>query len=63
MDCDIVVFINCSSISNEYLVMEEELCQKSVESTREEELCNNLAKHRACIPYTILQAIPNVSSP
>ena len=68
MDFDIVVIINCGSISNEYLVMRLR-SQKNVESMGEEELCNNwtkqsllmrLSAHVHSIPYTVLQAIPNI---
>ena len=44
MDFDIVMIINCGSISKEYLVMQATQ-PKNVESMREEELCNNRAKH------------------
>jgi len=57
MDLDMIVIFNCGSILDEYLVMHAE---KITLRARERRNCVIIG---LSIPYTALEAIPNVLSP
>jgi hypothetical protein len=59
MDFDIVVIIDCGSISNEYFAMQATQPKRTMRA-RKRRNCVIIA---LTIPYTVLPAIPNVSSP